>query len=87
MFALHNKCLEIAELLLSSGADINAVQENGYSALHLAVGVNDLDTIKFLVYHHANINLRDYDGLTAYFHACDLGYNDIKLFFEQNGAM
>jgi Ankyrin repeats (many copies) len=53
-------------LLLDRGADINAVNEADFTALHGAAmrGLNEV--IKILVDRGANINARDYRGRTAY---------------------
>ena len=53
-------------VLLDSGADINAVNEADFAALHGAAyrGLNEV--IKILVDRGANINARDYRGRTAF---------------------
>ncbi len=53
-------------MLLDAGADINAVNEGDFTALHGAAfrGLNEV--IKILVDRGANINARDYRGRTAY---------------------
>jgi ankyrin repeat protein len=53
-------------VLLDSGADINAVNEADFTALHGAAfrGLNEV--IKILVDRGANINARDYRGRTAF---------------------
>jgi ankyrin repeat protein len=53
-------------LLLDKGADINAVNEGDYTALHGAAfrGLNEV--IKILVDRGADINARDYRGRTAF---------------------
>jgi len=53
-------------VLLDSGADIDAVNEGDFTALHGAAyrGLNEV--IKILVDRGANINARDYRGRTAF---------------------
>ena len=53
-------------LLLSAGADIGAVNEAGFTALHGAAfrGLNEV--IEHLVAHGADIDARDFRGRTAY---------------------
>jgi ankyrin repeat protein len=53
-------------VLLDAGADINAVNEGDFTALHGAAyrGLNEV--IKILVDRGANINARDYRGRTAF---------------------
>ena len=57
---------DTVKALLDSGADINAVNEGDFTALHGAAyrGLNEV--IQILVDRGANINARDYRGRTAY---------------------
>jgi len=57
---------EAVTVLLNAGADINAVNEADFTALHGAAyrGLNEV--IKILVDRGANINARDYRGRTPY---------------------
>jgi ankyrin repeat protein len=54
------------KVLLDAGADINAVNEADFTALHGAAfrGLNEV--IEILVTRGANINARDYRGRTPY---------------------
>jgi ankyrin repeat protein len=57
---------DAVKLLLDKGADVNAVNEADFTALHGAAyrGLNEV--IKILVDRGANINARDYRGRTPY---------------------
>jgi len=57
---------EAVTMLLDAGADINAVNEADFTALHGAAfrGLNEI--IKILVDRGANLNARDYKGRTAF---------------------
>ena len=57
---------EAVKLLLDAGADVNAVNEADFTALHGAAyrGLNEV--IQILVEHGANINARDFRGRTPY---------------------
>jgi len=57
---------EAVKLLLDAGADINAVNEGDFTALHGAAfrGLNEV--LQILVERGANINARDFRGRTAY---------------------
>jgi hypothetical protein len=54
------------KLLVEAGADVNAANEAGFTALHGAAYRGWDDVIKFLVEHGANINAQDYKGRTPY---------------------
>ncbi len=57
--------IERAEHLIENGADINAVNANGDTALHLyATYCNENHPIDFLIQHGANINKQNDEGLT-----------------------
>ena len=50
-------------LLLAKGADVNAVNDNGESALHIAVSRGDA-LVRFLAEHGATLDLKDKSGRT-----------------------
>jgi ankyrin repeat protein len=56
--------IDAAALCLDRGADINAVSENGQTALHLAVTVRSESFIKFLVERGARVDVQDKQGRT-----------------------
>jgi len=60
---------EVVKILLRYGADVNAVNKNGRTLLHLAVSYADLDLIKLLVENGANINTKDNNGRTVLYDA------------------
>jgi ankyrin repeat protein len=51
---------------VDAGADVNAVNEGDFTALHGAAyrGLNEV--VQYLVAHGANINARDYRGRTPF---------------------
>lgn len=56
--------IEAAALCLDRGADINAVSENGQTALHLAAAVRSESFIRFLVERGARVDVQDKQGRT-----------------------
>jgi hypothetical protein len=59
--------LNIMEILLRHGADVNArriLSGRGYSALHLAAAGGDLKMCRMLLNYEAELDIRDYDGCT-----------------------
>lgn len=61
---------DIAELLVSAGADVNASNENGITALHIAVRSGNIDLVIFLLQHNARLDVRDKYGQTPLHLAC-----------------
>jgi len=65
--AMFQDNLEIIELLLDAGLDVNAQgTSNGYTPLHDAVWSNNLAAAKLLVKRGAKAGLKNNDGLTPY---------------------
>jgi len=56
--------IDAATLCLDRGANINAVNENGQTALHLAVTVRSESYVKFLVERGARVDIQDKQGRT-----------------------
>ncbi len=56
--------IDAARLCLERGADINAVNENGQTALHLAVTVRSEAFITFLIERGARVDVKDKQGRT-----------------------
>ena len=56
--------LEVAQVLVEAGADINKQCEHGWSALHMAACWGHLDLVQFLVKNGASWKLRDVQNRT-----------------------
>lgn len=63
-FATEKDHLDVAELLLKKGADINAQDNMGFTALHWAVDCQQRDVVEFLLANKARIDLQDKQGQT-----------------------
>ena len=55
----------LAQAFLAKGAQIDAVDGNGATALFWAVARRSLDLVALLIEHGADVNMRDLDGLSA----------------------
>lgn len=90
--ALHFACsdydkIELAKLLVKSGADINIKDVHSYTPLHIACANNNYNLIKFLIENGAAINDKDIDGLTPLHFSCIYSKSsEIPELLVKNGA-
>nr|XP_047126785.1 serine/threonine-protein phosphatase 6 regulatory ankyrin repeat subunit A-like [Hydra vulgaris] len=61
-FAAGNKHLELVQLLLGQGAEIDAQDKNGWTPLHYAADAGSTDIVIFLVQMGAQPSIEDMDG-------------------------
>jgi len=77
--ALHRACyednLQVATLLLSEGAEIDATSKGGWTPLHSACHWNAFRCVRLLLENGANINARTNGGLTPLLCACSGNVN------------
>ena len=64
-FRNEQACVESARLLLAAGADVNAVRNNGQTALHGAALWGWNEFVQFLAGSGANLQIKDKDNITA----------------------
>jgi ankyrin repeat protein len=57
--------LSIVRALLEAGADVNALQEKGFTPLHEAAATGKLELLRLLLDHGANAELQTEDGKSA----------------------
>ena len=63
--AVGSGCNQMVRLLLVNGANVNQVDKDRQSSLHLACKHNQYETVKILIEFKADLNLRDGLGFTA----------------------
>lgn len=70
--------LEMSQLLLAKGLDINGQDADRQTALHYAASCGHKNVIEVLLSHGADVTVKDSDGLTA----LDCADGDIKALFN-----
>ena len=75
--------LEIVPLLMKLGAAIDATSQN---PLIESCTLHNLDVVRFLISHGANVNIIDYYGHTCLSVACRNGFDDIVELLLDHGA-
>jgi ankyrin repeat protein len=76
----------VVRCLLDLGADVNAVDDKGMSALHSAAAHGNTAVVKVLVAGGADINLKDGKGNTAWVLAAEKGDRPMLELLEKAGA-
>jgi uncharacterized protein len=71
MFAAREGDLESAKLLVSAGADVNALDGDGKDVLGLAIFNGSYDVASFLIDNHSKVNQADAQRFTTLFWAVD----------------
>lgn len=91
MTPLHSACmmgrLEMAEILISNGARINLLDEDGLTPLHYAVKKGNTDLVSLLTDHGAFLNVQEPNmGCTELHFAACMGYGDIAGLLMEKGS-
>ena len=77
---------DIAELLLQNGAEINAADQNGDTALHFAIANDMIKMVKLLIKHGANVNVGDTDLQSPLHLSAKMGHKEITQILIRSGA-
>src|SRR6187397_2777148 len=77
MFAAREGHVDVARLLLDTGTDVNAVDQNDITPLFMAIGSNRIPMARFLIDRGANINAKDWYGRTPLFAAIEMRNVDL----------
>jgi hypothetical protein len=86
MYAGEHGFIEIGELLLAQGADINKVDAYNDPALSVAAFHGQLEFVKMLVAQGAELNIRGQYGNTAIGHALRNGHTDVADYLKSVGG-
>jgi ankyrin repeat protein len=78
--------VEVVQLLLDQGADVNQRNARHITALHAASTLGKLEVAKLLVESGADVNCREKEGWTPLLHASRLGLRDLAELLLDNGA-
>ncbi|HYL63061.1 MAG TPA: ankyrin repeat domain-containing protein [Candidatus Methylomirabilis sp.] len=76
----------IVEALIRSGADVNAKNDFGWTALNDAIEDGNLKKLQILVHAHAGLNTKDKDGWTPLMYAADKGDLEATKLLLASGA-
>ena len=71
-YATDREMLEVVKVLVSSGVDVIAVNDNGQTAMHFAVRVSD-DIVRYLAARGAKLDVKDKQGRTPLDAALGMG--------------
>jgi ankyrin repeat protein len=80
---------EIANFLVSKGADVNTPSKNGYQVypIHSAVAANQTEIVRTLVENGAQVNVRQQSGITPLHSAANNGNLEVLIMLLENNAL
>ena len=84
--ALENGHKDVVQWLLDAGADVNAKDTWGRTALMKASLNGHKDIVQLLIEAGADVNVKDNDGRTALMCASLYGHKDIATLLRKHGA-
>lgn len=87
MTAVKEGHLSVCAKLIEAGDDINTVHdETGKTLVHIAVGNHNLEIMRYLIQHNADINAKDKAGDTPISLAAEQGLTDVYEVLKDAGA-
>ncbi len=85
LYAARDDRLEIAQMLVAAGADVNQTEANRINPLQMAIENDHVELAKFLLDHSADVNAADYWGRTPIWLAVEMRNLDTDK-LGQNGV-
>ena len=86
IFPSQEGYLEIVQLLVEHGADVNYNAFRGFTPIRIAARNGHLKIVKFLAENGADIDSKAMDGATPLEHAASKGHYEIVKFLIEKGA-
>jgi ankyrin repeat protein len=84
----NNKNLESFKKIFTKDIDLNYQDEDGYSALHIAIANSALEIAEYLIQNKHPLDLQDNKGQTALHYAALYGYYNLaKLILSHKGNL
>ncbi len=82
----HIEKVDMVRALLAAGADVNAKDKDGFTALMYASGWGNVKVVRALLEAKADVNVKSTDGTTPLKTASKGGYADVVKLLKQAGA-
>lgn len=83
----HAKTKQETISLLNQGADIDCIDEDGWSPLMIAASSNNIEKSSILIQNNANLNIQNSFGNTALHYAVSKNYTPIVKLLIDAGAL
>lgn len=86
IWAIEEKLDEVVNCLILRGIDVNTQDQQGLTALHLAVQNGKTSWVQLLLEHHADINVKNFQGNTPLHEAVNHNHFPIIRLLHQHRA-
>lgn len=87
MYACMEENMEIAKLLVASGADVNLRNDQGNDALLVSINHNRFELAEYLISFGAHVNTKNNKGFTPLMLACSKGNLTLTQMIVNRGAI